>query len=111
MSKRKRNIGLEIRDGLRELKRGDYGRQFRGVRVLLRAWSPPNMTWTHLGFLLSRSILDHNWHEAGAIHLMPSNVRDQRRRAVGAPLAEHNLWRLLAVPAIGVPTRDDRCIA
>jgi putative transcriptional regulator len=26
MSKRKRNIGLEIRDGLRELKRGDYGR-------------------------------------------------------------------------------------
>jgi putative transcriptional regulator len=25
MSKRKRNIGLEIRDGLRELKRGDYG--------------------------------------------------------------------------------------
>jgi putative transcriptional regulator len=26
MSKRKRNIGFEIRDGLRELKRGDYGR-------------------------------------------------------------------------------------
>lgn len=26
MSKRKRNIGLEIRDGLQELKRGDYGR-------------------------------------------------------------------------------------
>jgi putative transcriptional regulator len=26
MSKRKRNIALEIRDGLRELKRGDYGR-------------------------------------------------------------------------------------
>jgi putative transcriptional regulator len=26
MSKRKRNIGLEIRDGLRELKLGDYGR-------------------------------------------------------------------------------------
>jgi putative transcriptional regulator len=26
MTKRKRNIGLEIRDGLRELKRGDYGR-------------------------------------------------------------------------------------
>jgi putative transcriptional regulator len=26
MSKRKRSIGLEIRDGLRELKRGDYGR-------------------------------------------------------------------------------------
>jgi putative transcriptional regulator len=26
MSRRKRNIGLEIRDGLRELKRGDYGR-------------------------------------------------------------------------------------
>jgi putative transcriptional regulator len=26
MSKRKRNIGEEIRDGLRELKRGDYSR-------------------------------------------------------------------------------------
>lgn len=26
MSKRKRNIGLEIRDGLRQLKRGDCGR-------------------------------------------------------------------------------------
>jgi putative transcriptional regulator len=26
MSKRKRNIGLEIRVGLRELKRGDFGR-------------------------------------------------------------------------------------
>mgnify|MGYP001614477911 CR=1 FL=1 len=26
MAKRKRNIGLEILDGLRELKRGDYGR-------------------------------------------------------------------------------------
>ncbi|MGH8865805.1 MAG: helix-turn-helix domain-containing protein [Burkholderiales bacterium] len=26
MTKRKRNIGHEIRDGLRELKRGDYGR-------------------------------------------------------------------------------------
>jgi putative transcriptional regulator len=26
MTKRKRNVGLEIRDGLRELKRGDYGR-------------------------------------------------------------------------------------
>lgn len=26
MAKRKRNIGREIRDGLRELKRGDYGR-------------------------------------------------------------------------------------
>ncbi len=30
MSKRKRNIGLEIRDGLRQLKRGDYG---RGIEV------------------------------------------------------------------------------
>ena len=26
MGKRRRNIGLEIRDGLRELKRGNYGR-------------------------------------------------------------------------------------
>jgi hypothetical protein len=39
------------------------------------------------------------------------NVRDQRRRAVGAPLAEQNLWIPLAGPASGVPTSDDRCIA
>jgi hypothetical protein len=43
--------------------------------------------------------------------LVPSNVRDQRRRAVGAPLAELNLWEPLAVLASGVPTRADRCIA
>jgi hypothetical protein len=42
---------------------------------------------------------------------MTPNVRDQRRRAVGAPLADASLWKLLAVPASGVPTRDDRCIA
>jgi hypothetical protein len=42
---------------------------------------------------------------------MRSNVRDQRRRAVGAPLAGENLWEPLAVPASGVTTSDDRCIA
>jgi len=42
---------------------------------------------------------------------MVSNVRDQRRRAVGAPLADRNLWEPLAVVASGVTTRDDRCIA
>jgi hypothetical protein len=42
---------------------------------------------------------------------MTPNVRDQRRRAVGAPLAEQNLGKLLAVLASGVTTRDDRCIA
>jgi len=42
---------------------------------------------------------------------MMLNVRDQRRRAVGAPLAVPALWTPLAVPASGVPTRDDRCIA
>jgi hypothetical protein len=42
---------------------------------------------------------------------MPSNVRDQRRRAVGAPLAKRYLSMSLAVPASGVTTRDDRCIA
>jgi hypothetical protein len=40
-----------------------------------------------------------------------SNVRDQRRRAVGAPLADRNLSSPAPVPASGVPTRDDRCIA
>jgi hypothetical protein len=40
-----------------------------------------------------------------------SNVRDQRRRAVGAPLADRSLCEPIAVPASGVPTRDDRCIA
>jgi hypothetical protein len=39
------------------------------------------------------------------------NVRDQRRRAVGAPLAWESLWVSLAVPASGVTTSDDRCIA
>jgi len=39
------------------------------------------------------------------------NVRDQRRRAVGAPLADRNPSSLVRVPASGVPTRDDRCIA
>jgi hypothetical protein len=42
---------------------------------------------------------------------LPSNVRDQRRRAVGAPLADPNLSAPPAVPASGVTTRDDRCIA
>ena len=42
---------------------------------------------------------------------MPSNVRDQRRRAVGAPLAEQSLWMALAVPASGVTTSAERCIA
>jgi len=42
---------------------------------------------------------------------MPSNVRDQRRRAVGAPLADRSLSKPGHVPASGVPTRDDRCIA
>jgi hypothetical protein len=40
-----------------------------------------------------------------------SNDRDQRRRAVGAPLADRNLSELLAVPASGVTTSADRCIA
>jgi hypothetical protein len=39
------------------------------------------------------------------------SVRDQRRRAVGAPLARESLWEPLAVPASGVTTSDDRCIA
>jgi Iap family predicted aminopeptidase len=39
------------------------------------------------------------------------NVRDQRRRAVGAPLAYRNLSSPAPVPASGVPTSDDRCIA
>ena len=37
MSKRKRNIGLEIRDGLRELKRGDYGDDEKIEKALTRA--------------------------------------------------------------------------
>jgi len=42
---------------------------------------------------------------------MPSNVRDQRRRAVGAPLADRSLSAPLAPCASGVPTSADRCIA
>jgi hypothetical protein len=40
-----------------------------------------------------------------------SNVRDQRRRAVGALLATAALKTRRAFVASGVPTRDDRCIA
>jgi hypothetical protein len=39
------------------------------------------------------------------------NVRDQRRRALGAPLADPSPSSRLPVPASGVPTRADRCIA
>jgi hypothetical protein len=39
------------------------------------------------------------------------NVRDQRRCALGAPLADRNLSAPVPVLASGVPTRDDRCIA
>jgi hypothetical protein len=40
-----------------------------------------------------------------------SNVRDQRRRTVGAPLAEVVVERPLAVSASGVTTNAERCIA
>jgi len=43
--------------------------------------------------------------------MVTPNVRDQRRRAVGAPLADRCLSAPGHVPASGVPTRDDRCIA
>jgi hypothetical protein len=39
------------------------------------------------------------------------NVRDQRRRAVGAPLADPNSSASVPILASGVTTRDDRCIA
>jgi len=42
--------------------------------------------------------------------LRPS-FRNQWRRAVGASLAERNLSELLAVPASGVTTSGERCIA
>jgi len=42
---------------------------------------------------------------------MRPNVRDQRRRTVGAPLAGRALGELLALCASGVTTRGDRCIA
>jgi hypothetical protein len=41
--------------------------------------------------------------------MMP-NVRDQRRRAVGAPLARVAVEFPLAVPASGVTTSAERCI-
>jgi hypothetical protein len=39
------------------------------------------------------------------------NVRDQRRRAVGAPLAERAIGIRPAQAASGVTTSADRCIA
>jgi hypothetical protein len=41
---------------------------------------------------------------------LASNVRDQRRRALGAPLADRNRSAPVPVLASGMPTRDDRCI-
>jgi hypothetical protein len=43
--------------------------------------------------------------------MVTSNARDQRRRAVGAPLADRNLWEPLAQVASGVTTSAERCIA
>jgi hypothetical protein len=43
--------------------------------------------------------------------MVPSNVRDQRRRAFGAPLARRNPWEPLALVASGVTTSAERCIA
>jgi hypothetical protein len=42
---------------------------------------------------------------------MTPNVRDQRRCALGAPLADRNLSLLMPVAANGVPMLADRCIA
>jgi hypothetical protein len=38
-----------------------------------------------------------------------ANVRVERRRAVGAPLADRDLWIPLANPASGVTTSAERC--
>jgi hypothetical protein len=46
-----------------------------------------------------------------SMYRMTPNVRDQRRRVVGAPLADSNLSSPRPVRASGVTTRDDRCIA
>lgn len=51
-----------------------------------------------------------NYLDTGA-HVVTSNVRDQLRRAVGAPLAGRNLSSSEPVAASGVPARDGRCIA
>jgi hypothetical protein len=48
---------------------------------------------------------------AKALFIVMPNARDQRRRAVGAPLADLSLWVALAVPASGVTTSAERCIA
>jgi hypothetical protein len=50
-------------------------------------------------------------NEMHHFRFMRSNARDQRRRAVGAPLADRSLSAPVPVPASGVPTRDDHCIA
>jgi hypothetical protein len=54
---------------------------------------------------------NHAQHQFVVRHSEMPNVRDQRRRALGAPLADRNLSAPVPVPASGVPTRDDRCIA
>jgi hypothetical protein len=51
------------------------------------------------------------WSALAIIAALSPNVRDQRRRVVGAPPADRNLSAPVPVPASGVPTRDDHCIA
>jgi hypothetical protein len=59
---------------------------------------------------LSRTFLQGDYLTCASYPVAP-NVRDQRRRAVGAPLAKVALKTRRALVASGVTTRDDRCIA
>jgi hypothetical protein len=63
-----------------------------------------------LGSLATGDFLQQSIAEAPRLRMM-LNARDQRRRAVGAPLADRNLSAPVPVPASGVPTSADRCIA
>jgi hypothetical protein len=68
-----------------------------------------------VGNLCNALTVNHYREEQGhadAFHMVEwSNARDQRRRAVGAPLADRYLWVPLALIASGVTTSAERCIA
>jgi hypothetical protein len=78
----------------------DHLRQGSGLPLRRRA-SPPTPAQ------ITQQKLSRALEFAGAM----SNVRDQRRRAVGAPLADRKLSAAEHVLASGVTTRADPCIA
>ena len=81
---------------------------------MIRAGHPKAIIGAEMRVKIHQKITPSVFHQGAVRHdsfFTLSNVRDQRRRAVGAPLARETLWIPLAVPASGVTTSAERCIA